>query len=125
MNEASRPGAARSRGDMPIRWTAEMVRPLSDEGVGSRASFLRKEFDLPAVGGGERIHISALGLYRCFINGERVGTDLLTPGWTVYDKRLSYQSYDVGPLLRSGRNVIDIWLADGWLRSQMMWAKNP
>ena len=73
----------------------------------------------------EILRISALGLYRAFINGVRVGNDLLTPGWTSYDKRLSYQTYEVGPLLRQGQNVIDIWLADGWYRSQMMWAKNP
>ena len=75
--------------------------------------------------GAELLRISALGLYRAFINGARVGNDLLTPGWTSYDKRLSFQTYEVGSLLRHGQNVIDIWLADGWYRSQMMWAKNP
>ena len=47
----------------------------------------------------EILRISALGLYRAFINGVRVGNDLLTPGWTSYDKRLSYQTYEVGTLL--------------------------
>jgi alpha-L-rhamnosidase len=105
-------------------WSAAMVHPEADMGVGTRSSFLRKSFDLDDVSGNEVLRISALGLYRCFINGERVGQDLLTPGWTSYDKRLSYQTYPVGRLLRPGRNTIDIWLADGWLRSQMMWAKN-
>ena len=77
------------------------------------------------LSGAELLRISALGLYRAFINGARVGNDLLTPGWTSYDKRLSFQTYEVGPLLRHGQNVIDIWLADGWYRSQMMWKKNP
>ncbi len=113
--EAARPDA--------IRWTAQMIRPLTDAGVGTQASFLRRRFTLDGIGGGERLHISALGLYRAFINGKRVGEDLLTPGWTAYDKRLSYQSYDVADLLVAGENVIDIWLADGWYRSQMMWAK--
>jgi alpha-L-rhamnosidase len=108
----------------PIHWTAQMVRPLTDAGVGSQASFLRKTFNLAAVGGSEQLYISALGLYRAFINGKRVGHDVLTPGWTCYDQRLSYQVYDVAPLLQPGENVIDIWLADGWYRSQMMWAKN-
>ena len=49
----------------------------------------------------------------------------MTPGWTCYRERLAYQTYEVGALLRQGGNIIDIWLADGWLRSQMMWAKNP
>lgn len=106
-------------------WTARMIRPLSDRGVGTPASFVGKTFTIDTVTGTERLHISALGLYRVFINGRRVGDDLLTPGWTAYDKRLSYQSYDVADLLRVGANRIEIWLGDGWLRSQMMWGKAP
>ena len=106
-------------------WSAQMVRPLADKGVETPASFLGKTFTLDRVGGSEVLYISALGLYRCFINGKRVGNDLLTPGWTSYDVRLSYQSYAVGDLLVSGENRIEIWLADGWLRSQMMWGGAP
>ena len=102
-----------------------MVRPLADQGVGTPASFLAKTFTVGAIDGGEVLDISALGLYRCFINGSRVGDDLLTPGWTSYDVRLSYQTYNVGDLLVAGENRIEIWLADGWLRSQMMWGKAP
>lgn len=102
-----------------------MIHPLSDRGVGEPASFVAKRFSLDVVTGSESLRISALGLYRAFINGHRVGDDLLTPGWTVYDKRLSFQTYPVGPLLRAGENRIEIWLADGWLRSQMMWGKAP
>jgi alpha-L-rhamnosidase len=106
-------------------WTAAMVRPLSDQGVETRASFLRKTFSLSSPGGAETLRISALGLYRAFINGVRVGDDLLTPGWTVYSHRLSFQTYGVGHLLRAGENTIDIWLGDGWLRGQMGWRANP
>ncbi|MFC3705338.1 family 78 glycoside hydrolase catalytic domain [Devosia honganensis] len=102
-----------------------MIRPLSDRGVGTPASFVARSFVLPAPRGTEMLHISALGLYRAFINGRRVGNDLLTPGWTAYDRRLSYQTYPVGDLLREGENRIEIWLADGWLRSQMMWGRHP
>lgn len=106
-------------------WTARMIHPLADAGVGTPASFVAKSFTLDRVGGSEVLTISALGLYRAFINGKRVGNDLLTPGWTSYDARLSYQTYDVGDLLVPGENRIEIWLADGWLRSQMMWGKHP
>ena len=103
----------------------ERVSPEADQGVETRASFLRKTFALDAVPADAILRISALGLYRAFINGKRVGHDQLTPGWTVYDHRLSYQTYDVAGLLKPGENVIDIWLGDGWLRSQMGWAANP
>ncbi|QQR41049.1 alpha-L-rhamnosidase [Devosia rhizoryzae] len=102
-----------------------MVRPLADEGVSTPASFLRKSFSVDAIGGSEELRITALGLYIVFINGKRVGTDVLTPGWTSYDKRLSYQTYPVADLLVAGENTIEIWLADGWYRSQLMWGKFP
>ena len=124
MNEAS-PARAAPGTSLSPDWIAEMVRPVADAGVGTPSTFLRKQFELAAPGGREVLRISALGLYRAFINGVRVGNDLLTPGWTSYDKRLSFQTYEVGTLLRQGINVIDIWLADGWYRSQMMWARNP
>lgn len=125
MNEVLAPSASAQGIKAARHWTAQMVRPLADQGVGTPASFLTKTFTLDSVGGGELLDISALGLYRCFINGQRVGDDLLTPGWTSYDVRLSYQTYAVGDLLVAGTNRIDIWLADGWLRSQMMWGKAP
>ena len=109
----------------PIRWSASMVRPQADAGVGTQASFVAKSFAVATVTGNEVLHISALGLYRAFINGKRVGNDLLTPGWTAYDQRLSYQSYSVGELLVPGENRIEIWLGDGWMRSQLMWGNAP
>ena len=108
-----------------LAWTARMIRPLADRGVGTPASFVTRGFTLASVTGDEVLHISALGLYRAFLNGHRVGNDLLTPGWTAYHRRLSYQSYSVGELLVPGENHIEIWLADGWLRSQMMWGQSP
>jgi len=108
-----------------LAWVAEMVAPLSDKGVGTPASFLRKSFRIDTVSGTETLRISALGLYICLINGRRVGHDILTPGWTSYETRLSYQTYKVADLLLAGENTIEIWLGDGWMRSQMMWGDGP
>lgn len=105
-------------------WVAEMIHPGVDQGVGTQSSFLRKTFNLSSRGGAGTLRISALGLYRAFINGKRVGDDLLTPGWTSYWDRLSFQTYDVSGLLKDGDNTIDIWLGDGWYRSRMMWPRN-
>ena len=82
MNEAmlTRAGVAVSNRD--AQWAASMIKPLSDKGVGTQSSFLRKTFKLSSRGGAGTLRISALGLYRAFINGQRVGNDVLTPGWT-------------------------------------------
>ena len=47
-----------------------------------------------------RLYATAHGLYEAEINGRRVGDDVLAPGWTSYDHRLRYQTYDVTALLR-------------------------
>ncbi|MBO9112717.1 family 78 glycoside hydrolase catalytic domain [Agrobacterium sp. S2/73] len=102
-----------------------MVAPLCDSGRDGPGSFVSKQFDLAKVPSSAVLHISALGLYRAFINGHRVGDDLLTPGWTCYDDRIAFQSYDVAQYLLQGQNHIEIWLGNGWYRSQLMWATDP
>jgi alpha-L-rhamnosidase len=106
-------------------FTAEMIAPGCDAGTGGPGSFVAREFDLGQVQAGSVLHLSAQGLYRAFLNGVRVGDDLLTPGWTCYDDRIAFQTYDVTALLRPGKNRLEIWLGDGWYRSRLMWALNP
>jgi alpha-L-rhamnosidase len=119
-------GAAAASYTRAVRqWTGQMIAPLADGGVETPASFVSRDFEIAAVPQTVELHVSALGLYRCFINGQRVGNDLLTPGWTCYDDRIAFQTYDVTSLLRVGPNRITLWLGDGWYRSQMMWASNP
>jgi alpha-L-rhamnosidase len=60
------------------------------------------------------VRATARGLYELYINGQRVGRDELTPGWTDYKKRIYYQTYDVTPMLKKGDNVIGAILGDGW-----------
>jgi alpha-L-rhamnosidase len=62
-----------------------------------------------------------LGLYEIELNGQRVGDQVFTPGWTSYDTRLQYQTYDVTPQLRVGKNAIGVILGDGWYRGHLTW----
>ena len=74
-----------------------MVRPLADAGVGTPASFLRKTFELSRALRAQTSCGSARSASTApSSTAKRVGNDLLTPGWTSYDKRLSYQTYEVG-----------------------------
>lgn len=101
-------------------WIADMIVPLADNGVGSPASFVKKRFSI-ANNKNCNLYISAFGLYRVFLNGKAVSNDRLTPGWTCYDDRVAYQSYDISNLIETGLNEIEIWLGDGWFRSPIMW----
>ncbi len=48
------------------------------------------------------------------LNGHRVSDDFFTPGWTDYNKRVYYRTYDVTRLIRRGGNALGAVLADGW-----------
>ncbi len=65
-----------------------------------------------------RLYITACGLYRAELNGERIGDFALAPGSTDYRKRLQYQTYDVTQLLHD-ENTLTAELADGWYRGSI------
>ncbi|MBG6087548.1 alpha-L-rhamnosidase [Actinomadura viridis] len=101
--------------------TATVMDPPDDEDRTDRTrhllpcSHLRRSFDLgdrrPVRA---RIYASARGVYELRLNGRRVGDAELAPGWTEYDRRILYQTYDVSELLEEGENVLGAVLADGW-----------
>ena len=62
------------------------------------------------------LSITAHGLYDAKINGKRVTDTRLNPGFTAYDDYLEYQTYEVAPLIKKGKNVLTVVLADGWYR---------
>lgn len=75
-----------------------------------------------------RLYVSALGVYDAYVNGRRVavphGTssthELLTPGWTNYDARVSYLTYDVTSLVAGERQVtLAAVLGNGWYNSRV------
>jgi alpha-L-rhamnosidase len=76
--------------------------------------YLRKEFPLDKPVRRARLYATARGLYELHLNGSRVGDDVLAPGWTDYDRRVQYQTYDVTPLLAEGQNALGAILGDGW-----------
>jgi hypothetical protein len=61
-----------------------------------------------------RVYASAQGVYELQLNGEKVGDQLLAPGWTEYRKRIQHQTYDVTDQVRSGANAFGAELGDGW-----------
>ncbi|MEM7116012.1 MAG: family 78 glycoside hydrolase catalytic domain [Chloroflexota bacterium] len=67
-----------------------------------------------------RLYATALGTYELQLDGERVGADYFTPGWTNYHKRVQYQTYDVTAQMTAGEHVLEGLVADGWYRGYLM-----
>ena len=61
-----------------------------------------------------RLYVTGLGYYEASINGERVGDQVLDPGWTAYGKRVFYSVFDVTRQVRQGRNCVGVTLGNGW-----------
>lgn len=64
------------------------------------------------------LHVTGLSQYEVFLNGNRTGNHLLSPGWTDYRKTVLYDSYDVTDELVKGSNAIGIMLGNGMYNIQ-------
>lgn len=60
-----------------------------------------------------RLYASALGVFTMRLNGKRVTDNVLEPGESAYDKHVLYSTYDVTPLVVSGRNTLLAQVAGG------------
>ncbi len=78
------------------------------------ARYLRKSFMLNKKVKKATAYVTALGLYELRLNGKKLGDANFLPGWTDYNKRLYYQTFDITDSLQQGENVIGAVIADGW-----------
>ena len=105
----------------PADWTAQWIgpSPSPSDSLPSPSPLLRRAFRVDDRVRSARLYVTSLGLYEVYLNGQQVGDQLFTPGWTSYRRRLQYQTYDVTPLLRRGANVVGAVLGDGWYRGNL------
>src|SRR5665647_468254 len=89
-------------------WKAKWITPGYEEDAMRASPLFRKQFSTNKKIISATAYITAHGLYEAQINGKRVGDAYLTPGWTSYNKRLQYQTYDVTNLLKNGSNAIGV-----------------
>ena len=76
------------------------------------ARYLRKEFAVKKSVKRATVHIAGMGLYELFINGQRIGNQVLAPAPTDYRKTILYNTYDVTSLLQT-ENAIGVTLGNG------------
>jgi len=101
----------------PELWTASWITlPNEVKTKNSKpAHYYRNEFSVNKKVSTARVYVTSFGLYELYLNGEKVGDELFTPGWTSYNKRLQYQTYDVTSMLKE-KNAIGAIVGDGWFR---------
>ncbi|MBL7199077.1 MAG: glycoside hydrolase family 78 protein [Anaerolineae bacterium] len=105
----------------PSDWQASWIQPDIEEDLSTSqpCPMLRATFSVDGAVRSARAYVTALGLYEMMLNHERVSEDVLAPGWTSYQERLHYQTYDVTDLLVEGENAVGAVLGDGWYRGNL------
>jgi len=102
-------------------WQGQWIRKVDEkttEDTNDNKTFipeyLRKEFSVDSPIASARLFVTAKGLYEVSLNGQRVGSDFMAPGWTPYHKRIETLTYDVTKQLRQGKNALGAILGEGW-----------
>ncbi len=77
------------------------------------ARMLRSEFNVGKKIKTATAFISGLGLFELYLNGEKIGDQVLAPGLTEYNKRAFYMTFDVTKYLHQNNNAIGVVLGNG------------
>ncbi|HEY3328851.1 MAG TPA: family 78 glycoside hydrolase catalytic domain [Capsulimonadaceae bacterium] len=91
-----------------IRYDGEYSREESP------SPWFRKAFTLTAAPSRAIVYLGSAGYADLYVNGAKVGDDMLTPATSDMAKRTLYNAYNIAPLLREGANCIGIWASRGW-----------
>ncbi|MEN6557826.1 MAG: family 78 glycoside hydrolase catalytic domain [Thermoguttaceae bacterium] len=89
------------------------------------APLFRKEFQIDKPIRSARLYVTGLGYYVARINGAEVGDRVLDPGWTDYEDRVLYSTYDVTSRIVQGKNCLGLMAGNGWYNPlpMKMWGR--
>ena len=87
------------------------------------ASQLRREFTIAGRVVRARAYVCGLGYHELRVNGRKAGRAVLDPGWTTFDKRVLYVTYDITGMLREGGNAVGVLLGQGWFKNRALRAQ--
>jgi alpha-L-rhamnosidase len=100
--------------DWHAQWIASTnLKPLPDM-TSPPAPYFRKTFILTKPIVSARAYICGLGYYELYLNGRKVGDNVLDPLYTKYDARSLYVTHDITNMVVGGKNAIGVVLGSGW-----------
>jgi hypothetical protein len=103
-------------------WKAKWIRRKESSGRRAEAPYplpiFRKVFNAKREIRKAEVSICGLGHYELFLNGAKVGIDFLSPAWSVYEKTVYYNTYDITESLRTGENAFAVMLGKGFYHTK-------
>lgn len=116
--------------DWQAKWIGAMADPTPDSPTTYPAPYFRKDIKVNKPVKKATVYISGLGFYELYINGKKIGDQVLAPAVTNYDKRplikllypyddqstqrVLYNSFDVSDGINQQDNTIGVLLGNGW-----------
>lgn len=107
----------------PTHWSASWIGsgdslPVATDALSAENTlsdvWLRRTFELETSPARATALVASVGFHELYVNGTKVGDAVLAPNVTDNSKRARYLAYEIGTLLRPGRNAIGVWLGTGW-----------
>ncbi|MDB5159316.1 MAG: alpha-L-rhamnosidase [Mucilaginibacter sp.] len=116
--------------DWSAKWIGSFKDPYPDSAITYPAPFFRKDFMATKKIKRATVYVSGLGFYELFLNGQKIGDQVLAPAVTNYDQRslkkllypyddqstqrVLYNTFDVTNSINQSNNTIGILLGNGW-----------
>ena len=97
----------------PSDWHGQWIG-LAGEKAAAVSPLLRKEFVVGGPVKRARLYAAGIGWSEYYLNGTRIGDNVLDPTATDYDKRILYVTHDVTEQVRPGTNALSVMLGNGW-----------
>ncbi len=96
-------------------WSASYIGYPAENGFQHCPQF-RKVFSIKKINKDESflLHVNSLGYHEAFLNGQKVGDEVLSPAVSQFNKRSLINTYDVTSYVTEGENNLIIWLGSGW-----------
>src|SRR6218665_2677614 len=66
--------------------------------------WLRKTISIKVKPGRAMFYVASVGYHEVYVNGRKVGNEVLAPAVTDNSKRARYIAYDIAPYLKAGNN---------------------
>jgi len=100
------------------KWTAPFIQ-ADDTPEDSAVKTFGKNLKITKPLKSARVYATSLGIYEMYIGGKPITDTCFNPGWTVYDARLLYQTFDVTDMLAEGENHLTASVAPGWYKGDL------
>lgn len=77
------------------------------------ARYFRKEFSTEKTVASATAYIMGMGLYELYVDGKKIGDQVLAPAPTDYTKNIKYNALDITEHLKQGRHALGVVLGNG------------